>query len=84
MENQIELLKVNGAVEICLDSFTRSKADRPEFSKLLQELKSGDTLIVTKSDRFARSMTQGSELVNDLLNMGIKVNILNIGVIDNT
>lgn len=84
MENQIELLKVNGAVEICLDSFTRSKSDRPEFSKLLQELKSGDTLIVTKSDRFARSMSQGSELVNELLNMGIKVNILNIGVIDNT
>lgn len=30
-------------------------------------LKKGDTLIVTKLDRFARSMTQGSELVNELI-----------------
>ena len=84
LESQIELLKDNGAVEIYSDSFTGTKADRPEFSKLLQKLESGDTLIVTKLDRFARSMSQGSELVNDLLNRGIKVNILNIGVMDNT
>ena len=57
LESQIELLKDNGAVEIYSDSFTGTKADRPEFSKLLQELKSGDTLIVTKLDRFARSMS---------------------------
>lgn len=84
LESQIEVLKDNGAVEIYSDSFTGTKADRPEFSKLLQKLESGDTLIVTKLDRFARSMSQGSELVNDLLNRGIKVNILNIGVMDNT
>ncbi len=29
-------------------------------------------------------MTQGSELVTELINRGIKVNILNIGVMDNT
>jgi DNA invertase Pin-like site-specific DNA recombinase len=40
--------------------------------------------MVTKLDRFARSMTQGSILVNELLNKGIKVNILNIGMMDNT
>ena len=40
--------------------------------------------MVTKLDRFARSMTQGSELVNELINKGIKVNILNIGMMDNT
>lgn len=84
LESQIELLKENGAVEIYSDSFTGTKADRPEFSKLLQKLESGDTLIVTKLYRFARSMSQGSELVNDLLSRGIKVNILNIGVMDNT
>lgn len=84
LESQIELLKENGAVEIYSDSFTGTKADRPEFSKLLQKLESGDTLIVTKLDRFARSMSQGSGLVNELLNRGVKVNILNIGVMDNT
>lgn len=84
LESQIETLKENGAIEIYSDSFTGTKTDRPEFNKLLEVLKAGDTLMVTKLDRFARSMTQGSELVNELIKRGIKVNILNIGMMDNT
>lgn len=84
LESQIEVLKENGAVEVYSDSFTGTKTDRPEFNKLLEVLKPGDTLMVTKLDRFARSMTQGSELVNELIQRGIKVNILNIGMMDNT
>nr|UVN03557.1 MAG: hypothetical protein [Bacteriophage sp.] len=84
LEGQIEVLKENGAAKIYSDSFTGTKTDRPQFTKLLEILKPGDTLMVTKLDRFARSMTQGSELVNDLINKGIKVNILNIGMMDNT
>ena len=84
LESQIEKLKDNGADKVYHDSFTGTKTDRPEFTKLLNELKAGDTLVVCKLDRFARSMTQGSELVNELIEKGIKVNILNIGVMDNT
>lgn len=84
LESQTELLKDNGAEKIYQDSFTGTKTDRPAFNKLLNELKAGDTLVVTKLDRFARSMTQGSELVNELIEKGIKVNILNIGIMDNT
>lgn len=84
LESQIETLKNNGAIEIYSDSFTGTKTDRPNFNKLLNRLKPGDTLMVTKLDRFARSMTQGSELVNQLIDKGIRVNILNIGIMDNT
>lgn len=84
LEAQEIALKENGATEIYADTFTGTKADRPEFEKLLSVLKKGDTLIVTKLDRFARSMTQGSELVSELIDKGIKVYILNIGVMDNT
>lgn len=84
LEVQEQLLKENGAIEIYKDSFTGTKIDRPNFDKLLSKLKTGDTLIVTKLDRIARSLTQGSELVTELINKGIKVNILNIGVMDNT
>lgn len=84
LESQVETLRENGAVEIYSDSFTGTKTDRPEFNKLLKVLKPGDILMVTKLDRFARSMTQGSELVNELIQRGIKVNILNIGMMDNT
>ena len=84
LEGQEKLLKENGATVIYKDSFTGTKKDRPNFTKLLEVLKEGDTLIVTKLDRFARSMSQGCELVNDLINKGIKVYILNIGIMDNT
>lgn len=84
LENQEKVLKENGAVEIFTDSFTGTKMDRPNFNKLINKIQEGDTLIVTKLDRIARSVTQGCELITELLNSGIKVNILNIGVMDNT
>ncbi|MCB2296142.1 recombinase family protein, partial [Clostridium algoriphilum] len=84
LEQQENALRENGALEIYKDSFTGTKIDRPGFDKLLVKLEENDTLVVTKLDRIARSMSQGSELVNKLINRGIKVNILNIGVMDDT
>lgn len=84
LEAQEKALRESGANEIYVDAFTGTKTDRPEFDKLMDKIQKGDTLIVTKLDRFARSMAQGSELVSDLIEKGIKVYILNIGVMDNT
>ena len=84
LEAQEKALRAAGASKIYTDAFTGTKTHRPEFEKLLHVLKEGDTLVVTKLDRFARSMSQGSELVSELLGHGIKVCILNIGVMDNT
>ncbi len=84
LEGQEKQLREAGAIEIYKDSFTGTQVNRPQFNILLSKLKEGDTLIVTKLDRIARSMTQGSELVTNLINKGIRVNILNIGVMDNT
>ena len=84
LEAQERALKEAGANEIYIDAFTGTKTDRPEFDKLMERIEEGDTLIVTKLDRFARSMMQGSVLVSDLIEKGIKVYILNIGVMDNT
>ncbi|MCX4321739.1 MAG: recombinase family protein [Lachnospiraceae bacterium] len=84
LESQEKALREAGATKIYTDAFTGTKTDRPEFDKLLAEIKAGDTLVVTKLDRFARSMSQGSELVSELIDRGIRVYILNIGVLDNT
>lgn len=84
LESQEKALKEAGATKIFTDAFTGTKTDRPEFDKLIAEIKAGDTLVVTKLDRFARSMSQGSELVSELIDRGIRVYILNIGVLDNT
>lgn len=66
------------------ESYTGTKTDRPIFNQLLDELKSGDMLVVTKLDRFARSLSQGNDLVTELIKKGVRVNILNIGIMDNT
>lgn len=84
LEVQREVLLKSGAEIIYEEKFTGTKMDRPELSKLLKELKEGDTLIVTKLDRVARSITQGSALIESLLQRGVTVNILNLGIMDNT
>lgn len=84
LEVQEELLRANGAEKIYFDAYTGTKSDRPEFEKLLGELKSGDTLLVTKVDRFTRNLRGGLELIDEMVKRGISVNILNMGMINNT
>ena len=84
LETQINQLKGAGAEEIYQDTFTGKVTERPEFNKMKNKLKSGDTLIVCKLDRLARSVIEGSELIKELLENDISVNVLNIGTIDNS
>lgn len=84
LEYQEQKLKDAGASIIYVDTYTGTKIDRPELDKMLKELKDGDTVIVTKLDRIARSVVQGAELIERIGNMGVSVHILNMGIIDNT
>lgn len=59
LEEQESILKDNGASIIYKDNFTGAKATRPEFTKLLGSLSAGDTLVVSKLDRFARNTVEG-------------------------
>lgn len=84
LEAQKKLLIENGAEKIYSDAFTGTKAHRPELDKLLAVLQAGDKLVITKLDRIARSASQGIELVQTLLDKGITVHVLNMGLLDNT
>lgn len=84
LEGQKTELREAGAEIIFSDAFTGTKAHRPELDKLLSQIQEGDKLIVTKLDRIARSVTQGIELVNSLIEKGVTVHILNMGIMDNT
>lgn len=83
LESQEKLLKDNGAEEIYHDSFTGMETDREELNKLVEKLQEGDTLIVCKLDRLGRSLSKTSQLINELLDRGITINILNLGVLSN-
>lgn len=86
LEEQQNVLMGEGiSVEnIFVDKCTGTKMARPEFDKLIALLKKGDELVVTKIDRFARTSIEGSQMVRDLVDRGVRVNILNMGVADNT
>lgn len=79
LEVQERDLKEAGAEILYTDVYTGTTTDRPEMDKLLKELKSGDTLIVTKLDRMARSVQEGSKLIKELVEKGVAVRILNMG-----
>lgn len=84
LQSQIEQLKKADCTKIYEEKFTGTKKDRPEFQKLLKELKKGDTLVVTKLDRFARSASDGMEIIKGLFNRGVNVHVLNMGLIEDT
>lgn len=84
LEAQDKILREAGATEIYYDSFTGTKLTRPEFDKLKALLKTGDTLVVTKLDRLARSAAQGSQMIEELIARGVTVHILNLGIMDNS
>lgn len=84
LEDQRGKLRDAGCDEIVEETYTGTKMDRPKFTKLIGGLKEGDTFVVCKLDRFARTASEGSELVKTLLSRGVNVHILNMGLIENT
>lgn len=84
LEVQQKALTEAGATELYADVFTGTTTDRPQLELLLQRIKSGDTLMVTKLDRIARSVRQGIGLIEELAQRGVTVHVLNMGRIDNT
>ncbi len=83
LDAQKQALIDHGAETIYVDGFTGTKLDRPEFGKLLSVVQSGDTIVVTKLDRFARTVSQASELITQLIDKGVTVNVLNLGELSN-
>ena len=84
LEAQEQQLKAAGARIVFTESFTGATLDRPQLNELRKALEAGDTLMITKLDRLARSASQGIAFIEDLLSHGISVHVLNMGLMDNT
>ncbi len=57
---------------------------KPEFDRLMETMKEGDTLVVTSLDRFAKSIEDACNMVKEFRERKIDLHILNIGLIDNS
>ena len=84
LEEQVAALEKYGCGEIVKEAFSGKTMERPKFQSLLERLQEGDTLVVCKLDRFARTAIEGVQTVRELFERGIKVHILNMGLIENT
>lgn len=84
LDDQESRLLTAGCERIYHDSYTGTKMDRPNFNVLIAKLQAGDCLVVTKLDRFARTVSGGITVIRSLLDRGVSVRILNMGLIDNT
>ena len=84
LEEQVAALERYGCHEIITEAFSGKTMERPQFQALLKRLKPGDTLVVSKLDRFARTAIEGVQTVRQLFERDIRVHILNMGLIENT
>ena len=63
---QIDALQKAGCEIIYQEKISGGKRDRPELQNCLKSLRAGDTLVVYRLDRLARSMSHLLEIMEDL------------------
>ena len=85
LEEQKNELRKNGCQVIVEEQFTGKTTARPKFEDLiLNQLKPGDTLVVTRLDRLARNVTEGVSTIRGLFAKNVRVHVLNVGLLENT
>jgi len=82
-EQSSKILKRYSNAEIVEESYSGAK-ERDLFNKVLDELQRDDLLVVTKLDRFCRTTKEGLQYIDMLMNKGVKIHILNMGLIEDT
>lgn len=63
LDAQIVALKEAGAERIYADKISGAKRKRPELDKMLDQLRCGDVVLVSKYDRLARSLSDLLDIV---------------------
>lgn len=82
VQMQIDALLKYGVEEenIYRENISGVKKNRPEFAKAMRQLREGDTLVVWKLDRVARSINNLLEIMKELEDRGIKFRSITEGV----
>lgn len=62
------------------DKLSGRNMDRPEFQKMIKQLRSSDTVMVVSIDRLGRNLKELVELSSKLKDMGVNIVALNQGI----
>jgi len=68
---QEDALKKAGCIRVFTDHASGSKASRPELDRMIDQLRSGDVVVVWRLDRLGRSLRNLIDLVQSLAERGV-------------
>jgi DNA invertase Pin-like site-specific DNA recombinase len=74
--SQRDALAAANVDKMFIDTFTGTKASRPELDKLREQLRQGDTLVITRLDRLGRSAKDLLTIVGELETMGVQLEVI--------
>ncbi|RYG85284.1 MAG: recombinase family protein [Alphaproteobacteria bacterium] len=77
---QVAELQAAGATKVFQEHVSSVDAQRPQLRAALDWCRDGDTFIVTKPDRLARSVTDLLRIVEDLKARNVTLRIMSMGV----
>jgi len=81
---QLEKLEAAGCEKIFKEKRSGVDAGRPELKRCLDYLREGDTLLVTKIDRLARSTSDLYRIISTLTEKGTAFKVTDDPTIDTT
>lgn len=76
LDIQLDELKAHGCERIFTDKATGTNISRAGLTDLMEFVRDGDTLVVTRLDRFARSLTDLYAMLEKLTKRGVAFNCL--------
>ena len=75
-EQQQAALKAAGCDVVHTETISSGKKDRPVLAKVMRELQPGDTLVIVKLDRWARSLKELLTMAAELDERGVALHVL--------
>ncbi len=76
LDAQKDALKKAGVDKIFIEKITGTKASRPELDKLREQMRKGDTLVITRLDRLGRSTKDLLGIASELQEKGVELEVL--------
>lgn len=83
-QTQLDRLKAAGATKLFSEKRSGLDGKRPQLAECLRYVREGDTLLVTKLDRLARSTADLYRIVTDLDDRGVGFKVLDDAAVDTT
>lgn len=76
LDAQRDALKKAGADKVFIEKITGTKASRPELDKLREQMREGDTLVITRLDRLGRSTKDLLTISSELEDAGVELEVI--------